>query len=223
MQVIKSSLFRALCAFVVGALLVQYREETVRWITISIGILFFISGIISCVSYFSMKKTIDDAVVYDSQGNQLTGLRPSFPIVGIGSLLLGAILAMMPATFLTGLVYVLATLLILGAIGQFVNLSLASRYLHIGLVWWLGPSLLLLVGIIAIVNPKAIITAPLFVIGWAMMLYGVIECVNTLKIYKANKIREQHNAAKATQIESQTPEPVVEEEEEKEEEQPPVY
>ena len=44
MKVIQSSLFRALCAIIVGALLIQYREQTVTWITIAIGVLFFLSG-----------------------------------------------------------------------------------------------------------------------------------------------------------------------------------
>lgn len=41
MKVVHSSLFRAVCAIIIGVLLIQYREQTVTWITIAIGVLFF--------------------------------------------------------------------------------------------------------------------------------------------------------------------------------------
>ena len=56
MKVFQSSIFRALCAIVVGALLVKYREQTVTWITIAIGVIFFVSGVISTVAYLSAKR-----------------------------------------------------------------------------------------------------------------------------------------------------------------------
>ena len=39
MKVLQSSLFRALCAIIVGVLLIKYREDTVTWITIAMGVL----------------------------------------------------------------------------------------------------------------------------------------------------------------------------------------
>ena len=42
MKILQSSFFRSLCAIVVGVLLIQYREETVRWITILMGVMFFL-------------------------------------------------------------------------------------------------------------------------------------------------------------------------------------
>ena len=53
MKVIHSSFFRAICAIIVGALLIQYREQTVTWITIAVGVLFFLSGVISVFTDFS--------------------------------------------------------------------------------------------------------------------------------------------------------------------------
>ena len=59
MKVIQSSFFRALCAIIVGALLIQYREQTVTWITIAIGVLFFLSGVFSLLSYMSAKRSAE--------------------------------------------------------------------------------------------------------------------------------------------------------------------
>lgn len=183
MKVVHSSFFRAICAIIVGALLIQYREQTVTWITIAIGVLFFLSGIISLATYFSAKrKATDIPVVYDANGRQITGLRPNFPIVGLGSLILGLILALMPNTFVTSLMFILSAILILGALTQLANLASAARMGHVGIVFWLLPCLLLLLGILAIIKPSVIASAPLLVIGWAMLVYGVVECVNAFKI-----------------------------------------
>lgn len=190
MKILQSSLFRSLAAVIVGVLLIQYREQTMTWITIAGGALFFISGLISCVIYYSAVHRADEVQMFDAQGNPVPTARPSFPIVGLGSMILGIILALMPTTFITGLMYVLASILILGAISQFAGLAAASKYCHVGLFYWLMPSLILLVGVVAVVRPTTIASAPLFVIGWCMLLYGVVEVINAIKIHQANKVRE---------------------------------
>lgn len=199
MKVLHSSLFRALCAVVVGALLIIYREQTVTWITIAIGVLFFLSGVISIATYFSARRRSADApLVYDADGRQLTGLRPHFPIVGLGSLILGLILALMPNTFVASLMFILSAILIMGALTQFVNLASAAKMGRVGLVFWIFPSVILLVGILCVVKPSAIASAPLFVIGWAMVVYGVVECVNALKV--ANNRRRWQKAEEVSSV-----------------------
>lgn len=199
MKVLQSSIFRAVCAIAVGALLVKYREQTVTWITIVIGAIFFVSGLISCIAYFAAKRksTDSDVDIYDAQGNLIVQSKPVFPIVGLGSLILGAILALLPNAFVNGLMYVLAAILILGAINQFFNLSVATRFAHVGLVWWIVPALILIVGIIAIAKPSTIASAPLLVIGWCMIVYGVVEIVNSIKIHQCKKRVKQADAATA--------------------------
>lgn len=189
MKAIQSSILRAIGTIAVGALLVKYREQTVTWITILIGAIFFVSGLISCIAYFAQKRKSDgDSLdIYDAHGNLISRSKPTFPIVGIGSLILGGLLAMLPNAFVNGLVYVLAAILVLGAINQFFNLSAATRFAHIGLIWWVEPSLVLLVGIMAIVKPSAIASAPLLIIGWCMMAYGAVEIINSMKIHQCKK------------------------------------
>lgn len=189
MKVLQSSIFRAICAIIVGALLIKYREQTVTWITILIGVIFFISGIISCIAYFAAKRksTDGDLDIYDAQGNLIVQSKPMFPIVGLGSLILGAVLALLPNAFVNGLVYVLAAILILGAINQLFNLAVATRFAHIGFVWWVVPALVLIIGIVAVIKPSLIATAPLLIIGWCMMIYGVVEIINSIKIHQCKK------------------------------------
>lgn len=213
MKVFRSSLFRALCAIVIGVLLILYREQTVTWITIAIGVLFFLSGVISVVSYYSAKHHAQETEVYDAEGRLIAGGKPVFPIVGIGSLFLGIILALMPNTFITWLMYILAAVLILGAINQYMNLATVAKGGHVGLVFWLLPSIILMIGIVAIVHPAAIASAPLFIIGWSMLFYGVVECVDAIKINHERKRNvpqqpapQPAEAIEAPQEEAQEPE-----------------
>ena len=188
MKIFQSSFFRAICAIIIGILLIQYREQTLTWITIAIGILFFISGILSIAEYVSTKKLSDKPEVYNSEGKLVSGgPKPHFPILGVASLLLGVILALMTNMFITSLTYIISGVLIIGAIGQFIFLANTSKYASVGFYYWIMPSVILIVGIIAIVYPTAIATAPLFVIGWCMLLYGVVECINALKAINCRK------------------------------------
>ncbi len=213
MKVVHSSLFRALCAIIVGVLLIQYREQTVTWITIAIGVLFFLSGIISLASYYSAKRGYEKSqgmLIHDANGQQVMGIKPRFPLVGVGSLLLGLILAVMPNVFIAWLMFILSAILIMGAITQMVNLATAAKMGRVGLVYWFFPCVLLLLGLLAVIKPSAIASAPLLVIGWAMLVYGVVESINAFKI---SNNRRKWNASQA-ESHIQVITPIEEEEEE---------
>lgn len=209
MKTVQNSFIRSLCAIIIGVLLIRYREETVTWLTILIGVLFFLSGLISCITYFIDKKHQDETVVLDANGRQISGFRPTFPIVGLGSMVLGAILALMPTVFMTGLVYILAAILILGAINQFVILATINRILRVGVIFWLLPCVVLAIGVIAIAAPRWIASAPLFVLGWTLVLYGVIECIDAFKVMSVNRKYKQNPTFEETAIETTEIEPSV--------------
>jgi uncharacterized membrane protein HdeD (DUF308 family) len=191
MKVIHSSIFRAVCAIIVGVLLIQYREQTVTWITIAIGVLFFLSGVISLASYWAAKRNAEKMqgqILSDSNGKPIMGMMPKFPFVSVGSLILGLLLALMPQVFIAWLMFILAFILILGALTQFVNLASAAKMGRVGILFWLFPSVLLLLGLLAIIKPSAIASAPLFIIGWGMLIYGVVELLNAFKVSNNKRI-----------------------------------
>lgn len=191
MKVIHSSIFRAVCAIIVGVLLIQYREQTVTWITIAIGVLFFLSGVISLASYWAAKRyaeKMQGQILSDSNGKPIMGMIPKFPLVSIGSLILGLLLALMPQVFIAWLMFILAFILILGALTQFANLASAAKMGRVGILFWLFPSALLLLGLLAIIKPSAIASAPLFIIGWGMLIYGVVELLNAFKVSNNKRI-----------------------------------
>lgn len=191
MKVIHSSIFRAVCAIIVGVLLIQYREQTVTWITIAIGVLFFLSGVISLASYWAAKRNAEKMqgqILSDFTGKPIMGMMPKFPLVSVGSLILGLLLALMPQVFIAWLMFILAFILILGALTQFVNLASAAKMGRVGILFWLFPSALLLLGLLAIIKPSAIASAPLFIIGWGMLIYGVVELLNAFKVSNNKRI-----------------------------------
>lgn len=187
MQIIQSSLARAVSAIIMGVLLIKYREQTITWLTIVIGILFFLSGVISCAAYFVARRRESDVQLFDADGRQLSGFKVSFPLTGLGSIVLGLILALMPNAFISWLMFILAAMLIIGAISQFVSLAAITRTFRVGIYFWIMPSVILLIGLLALIRPSAIASAPLFVIGWCMLLYGVSESVNSIKFYLLRK------------------------------------
>ena len=191
MKVIHSSIFRAVCAIIVGVLLIQYREQTVTWITVAIGVLFFLSGVISLASYWAAKRNAEKMqgqILSDSTGKPIMGMMPKFPLVSVGSLILGLLLALMPQVFIAWLMFILAFILILGALTQFVNLASAAKMGRVGILFWLFPSVLLLLGLFTIIKPSAIASAPLLIIGWGMLIYGVVELLNAFKISNNKRI-----------------------------------
>ena len=175
MKIFQSSIFRAISAIAIGILLIKYPDNTVTWMTVAIGILFLLSGLISVIVYVK---------------------QPTFPIVGVGSLILGALLALTPNVFITALMYIIGGILILGAINQYMSLVNARRYGKVGFGYWVFPSVILLIGLYVIIKPMAPANMAMLVLGWCSLLYGVTEMINSLKFHNdRRKFRQAQEAA----------------------------
>ena len=200
MKVLQISAIRAIIVLVTGFLLVRYREETMTWMTITVGILFLLSGLVSCIAYYFEKEKVakKTATAEQQEGQQEEeNLKsPSFPIAGVGSIALGIILAVMPNTFITWEVYILAALLILGAVNQFMNLALSRQYARVPVYMWLFPTVILAIAILLISKPIETAQLPLLVLGWAFMYYGVLEFILIIRMYLVRKSYEKAEDAK---------------------------
>lgn len=192
MRLIQSSIIRAIVAIVIGALLVKYRAETMTWITIAAGILFFISGTISFIVYYFEKEKADKTQPIVEENNNVKTNRPFFPIVGIGCAVLGIILTVMPGEFITWIVYIFAAILILGAINQFMNLASSRQFARVPLLFWFFPMITLGIGIYIIAQPMETATLPFKIIGWCLMFYGIVELINTIKISQMKRAYEKN-------------------------------
>ena len=200
MKVLQISAIRAIIVLVTGFLLVRYREETMTWMTITVGILFLLSGLVSCIAYYFEKEKVAKktakAEQQEGQQEEENLKLPSFPIAGVGSIVLGIILAVMPNTFITWVVYILAALLILGAVNQFMNLARSRQYARVPAYMWLFPTVILAVAILLISKPIETAQLPLLVLGWAFMYYGVLEFILIIRMYLVRKSYEKAEEAK---------------------------
>lgn len=200
MKVLQISAIRAIIVLVTGFLLVKYREETMTWMTITVGILFLLSGLVSCIAYYFEKekvaKNTAKAEQQEGQQEEENLKSPSFPIAGVGSIVLGIILAVMPNTFITWVVYILAALLILGAVNQFMNLARSRQYARVPVYMWLFPTIILAVAILLISKPIETAQLPLLVLGWAFMYYGVLEFALIIRMYFVRRAYEKAEEAK---------------------------
>ena len=86
MKSMNYSLIRTICALVIGLVLVLWPDAAINYIVITIGILFLIPGFIVLIGYFGTKPE--------------PGVSRRFPIEGVGSLLFGLWLVVIPALIL---------------------------------------------------------------------------------------------------------------------------
>ena len=209
MKLLQSSFFRAICSIVIGILLLKYPDNSVTWLTMAIGILFLLSGIIAMISYWTARRHAGEYTITDAEGNVISGSQPSFPIVGIGSVILGLTLMLSPDMFVRWLMYILGAMIILGSINQLIVLIAARRFGSIGAFFWIAPITLLIIGILIFVKPMESAELPLIILGWCMLVYGVTEVINSLMVYSLRKRmkRQQEEAAKGLEAEEIKEEP----------------
>ena len=187
MKIFQSSVFRAICAIIVGILLIKFPKDGVTWLTIAIGVLFLISGVIAAIAYLHARKHAAEYTIIDKQGRIISDGQPTFPIVGAGSIILGLTLALTPNIFINGLMYILGAIMILGGLNQLISLVAARRLGPVPFGFWIAPSLILLTGIFVILKPMKTAELPLLILGWCSLLYGVTEIINALKIHSIRK------------------------------------
>ena len=211
-KILQSSVFRALCAIVIGILLIKFPDNTVTGITVAIGVLFLASGIISCVTYFWSKRHVSEYKIYDTEGHLVAGEQPTFPIVGIGSAILGLILVFTPTAFVSALMYIIGIILILGAINQYMSLISGRRYGRISFWYLVMPTLILLTGLYVMLKPMEPLNMAMLIRGWCTLVYGLVELVHALKFYRDKRawIKAQEQPQQLDTFEEITERPISE-------------
>lgn len=158
------SLLRAISSILIGLLLVVWPETAIVYLVIAIGVLFFIPGLISVISYVTKGQKI--------------GM--PFPIVSIGSLLFGLWLMVSPAFFVGILMYVLGIILVFAGISQIINLVNIRNWAQVGIGYFVVPILILLAGMIVLLNPFAVASIPFIILGISCMVYGISDIFNRI-------------------------------------------
>ena len=182
MKIVQSSFFRAICSIIIGVLLLRFPDNTVTWITLAIGIMFLLSGVFSTLAYLNARKNTSEYMITDVEGRIISKGKPTFPLVGVGSIILGVLLITSPSVFVEILMYIMGGILILGALNQFMSLYNARRWGKMAWGFSVSPSLILLAGLYVMFQPMEAAALPMTIIGWCCLLYGASEVVNATKI-----------------------------------------
>lgn len=207
MRILKSTIFRALCAIAIGFMLIKYPYEMQKGFIQATGALFFASGAISWASYLYQKRNEGKTEIYDEQGNQLTQSTPFFPIAGTGSCILGLILIIVPNTLVDVLNIIFGAMILLGAFNQFMNLMKTRQYARVPVLYWIFTSFMFLVGLIIVLKPSFVSdTVSFFLVlcGWCFIAYAFLEVLISvqLAVYK-HKYEKKNEAMKIQKAESE--------------------
>lgn len=162
MKVKIASWWRAVCVLILGILLVAYPDKTTELLVVMVGCLFLIPGIVSLVIYFSRFRK-----------SAMT-----FPLLGVGSVLLGLILILMPASFVTVLMYVLGGVLMLVGAGQVGTVLRMRQYVTVPVMYYVIPVLVVLLGVLVIFNPIEVAGMPFLILGISCIICGLSDLWN---------------------------------------------
>ena len=184
MKGISYSFLRAVCALVMGLLLVMFPEQAGNYLVITIGVVFMVPSLIGLIAYFTQ-----DAAV-----------RRRFPVEGVGSLLFGLWLVIMPGFFANLLTFVLGFILLMGGIQQIASLMAARRWTVVPWGFYLLPVLILVAGLVALFNPMGVQRTTFLILGISSLLYALIELVSWFKFMRLRPKQGEENVASPSSI-----------------------
>lgn len=170
MKAVNYYILRSMFALVLGLLLVLWPDAAINYLVITIGVLFFVPGLFSLISYFANGKRAGESSV--------------FPIAGIGSILFGLWLIIMPSFFVNILMYVLGFILVLGGIQQIASLVSARKWTSVPLAFYIVPTLILVAGVVVLANPFKVASGAFILLGISCLVYALSELFNGFKFTK---------------------------------------
>lgn len=180
MKSLDCSFISSLCALVAGVLLVVWPDQAVNYLVITIGILFLLPGLVGILSYFAfMRKRRQD------------GVKIMFPVIALGSAILGMWLIITPEFFATILMYVLGFLLLLGGLNQLCGLMSARSSVHIPIVMYLFSIFIMFAGLTVLFDPFGVLRTTFIMLGVSFIVYSLIDILRLLRFRrKADNIQD---------------------------------
>lgn len=187
MKLISSYIFRSLCSLLVGLLLLFNAEQMPVLIVKLIGLLFLLPGVFGVVAYLYGKLS-RNAIV-----------RPSFPLMSIGSIMLGVYLILYPDNFVTYLIFLIGILLLLAGINQFLSMFVNRRVSPFSWLLMFMPLILIGVGAYCVTHISEAATTLFKILGATCIYYGLSDMFLALRTKHYTRVyeREQKKAEEA--------------------------
>jgi uncharacterized membrane protein HdeD (DUF308 family) len=154
-------------SLILGLVMVLWPELVADYLVFAIGLLFLIPGAISIISYFVNKKR-----------HAAMGL--PIQLSGLGSVLFGLLLMLVPSFFANMIVFVLGLAIAMGGLFQIIQLYYAKEWVKVSVFAFVVPVLLFVLGIYSIFNPSDAKEKTFLVIGIGVLVYAVSGLFNWL-------------------------------------------
>ena len=194
MKLLRISIIRVIAAVVAGILLLKYDDSVLKGLTIALGIMFLIAGLVSLIGWMNARRQKADFRAYDN-GKKSDDSQPMFPIVGLGSVLLGCILSLTETeAYRIWAMYLIAAVFILGALNLIMNVVSARKMEYVEDWMWLPPIAIVIASVVAmlkgLVPPKTTTT----ILGITAFVYALVEIVYSIKFYQ---IKQRYETTQA--------------------------
>lgn len=174
----KITIVKAFCATLAGCFLVTHPYDTTKLLVMLAGLIFFVYGSVSVVKALSRSGGA-------AEGGKA---EKPFPVSGIGSGILGLLLMLAPAVFISGTMYILGILLVAGGVWQIAEFRSAAKIAPVSLWLYVSPALAAAAGVFVLFNPAASASLPFLILGAGGIVYGISEMLKYFRIKKANAL-----------------------------------
>ena len=162
----------SICALIMGILLVAFPELAVVYLVITIGVLFLLPGLYGLFSYFFQRR------------KQSAESRAYFPVLALGSTLLGIWLIIMPGFFVNILMYLLGALLLVGGLNLLAGCWAQRDRGRVPVLFYLIAVLVIIAGLVVLFNPFEAATVPFIVMGASAIVYSITDLVRLWRYYR---------------------------------------
>jgi len=180
MKKIDISIFTYIVAIIVGTVMVLWPAIVADYLVFAVGMLFLIPGAVSVIMHLANRGR-----------SGATGFL--FPLPGLGSVLFGLLLMIVPSFFANMIAFVLGLSLSAGGLFQIVQLSHARTWTKVSFFAYIVPVMLFVLGIATLFNPSEAKETTFFVIGIGVLVYSVTGIVNWLIFTRKQPKRKTGN------------------------------
>ena len=196
MKLLRISIIRAIAALVVGVLLLKYNADVLKVLTIALGIVFLLAGVVSLVGWVNVRRKKADFRAYDNGQEQTQdSAQPMFPLAVLGSLLLGLILSLTRSDdYLEWAMYLLGGVLVLGALNMLMNLMSAKKMEPVAGWMWLVPVVIIVASVFAMIKGLVPAETCTTILGVTAIVYAVAELIYSIIFTNIRKRYEKTQA-----------------------------
>lgn len=162
----------SICALIIGILLVAFPELAVVYLVVTIGVLFLLPGLYGLFSYFFQRR------------KHSMEKKSYFPVLALGSTLLGIWLMVMPEFFVNILMYLLGALLLLGGLNLLAGCWAQREKGRVPVLFYVIAALVVVAGLVVLFNPFEAATVPFIMLGISSIVYSITDLVRLWRYYR---------------------------------------